>query len=1054
MLRWSRLIVRWITGSVITAMVLAAALAWRVAQEPVSVGFLAPYVTQALADAEAGIGVSFDDVVLAWDGDNQALRLRVVEARFARDDGAISLRVPEIDLGVSGAALLRGVVAPTFVRAAGIDARLLRSEEGRFLLGLPAADDARADDAAGPSDEMATGMLARLFDILSQPYDPDDPFGRLQAVTIEVSRLVIDDRKLGQRITAPGAQLRVLRGEGGARAAFSAALDWRGRRVNLSADGTYFAAEHAGRVSARFQGVELADFADLTPEFAPLSGLRMPLSGLVEFRVSPMATIEDVQFDFLAGAGTVSKPDLLAETIGIAEARLRGAVIADGAAIAIDDASVAFVDRLHLAATGVLTREQPGRYGLELSGDLHNLPTDALRRYWPPAMAKNARDWVTKNVRGGQVAKAKLALKLSPDMLDGKIRLPRNAIRLDFEIDKATVDYFAPLTKLTEASGQAVLDADELNIAVSGGRIGPLAVGAGKVRIWGLQDRDQFIEVTAPTTGESRDVLALIDQKPLGYPSQLGIKPATVGGRSSVLTTLRFPLENKLKLDDIKFSARAELFDLELPRAYDDINLSNGRMILTADPKGLDAKGEAALNGVPVSLSWRQEFDSKAAVSARYTLSGKVDSAGRKALGFDLMPYLDGPGQAEIDVESRGNHRETLVRAAFDLTDSTLTLDELHWKKPPGRIAEAKFRALIRPGQPTRFEDFTIKSGDFDALGTWLLAADKSWRMDIARLKLGPNDVAGRIERAANGNTKMALTGQRFDLTRYVEEADAEEPSAAQARPRLDIALKLAEAQVDANTVIRDFALDLKRGSLDVETLDLTGNFAKGGALSLRIAPDGSGRNLALRTDNAAAMFLYLGVENIEGGTMAVDARYQDDRPGKPLAGKLVARNFKAVRTPFLARLLGIGSFTGLAALLSGEGIQFETAEVPFVQKERVLTIQPSRIQGPQLGITLEGTINRKTDQVNVTGTAVPAFVLNTILGKIPVLGDLFVGEGIIGVNFAVTGPRDKTDMTVNPLSAIAPGFLRRIFQAGSSADPSAPDAGPRPQLPPPGQSQ
>jgi hypothetical protein len=55
-------------------------------------------------------------------------------------------------------------------------------------------------------------------------------------------------------------------------------------------------------------------------------------------------------------------------------------------------------------------------------------------------------------------------------------------------------------------------------------------------------------------------------------------------------------------------------------------------------------------------------------------------------------------------------------------------------------------------------------------------------------------------------------------------------------------------------------------------------------------------------------------------------------------------------------------------------------------------------------------------------------------------LGDLFIGDGIIGVNFAVSGPKDDPQFTVNPLSALAPGFLRRIFQAPEVAPPTPGD--------------
>ena len=48
-------------------------------------------------------------------------------------------------------------------------------------------------------------------------------------------------------------------------------------------------------------------------------------------------------------------------------------------------------------------------------------------------------------------------------------------------------------------------------------------------------------------------------------------------------------------------------------------------------------------------------------------------------------------------------------------------------------------------------------------------------------------------------------------------------------------------------------------------------------------------------------------------------------------------------------------------------------------------------------------------------------------------------GEGLVGVTFAVRGPLDQPQFLVNPLSILAPGFLREIFEFRSREAPPAP---------------
>ena len=67
-----------------------------------------------------------------------------------------------------------------------------------------------------------------------------------------------------------------------------------------------------------------------------------------------------------------------------------------------------------------------------------------------------------------------------------------------------------------------------------------------------------------------------------------------------------------------------------------------------------------------------------------------------------------------------------------------------------------------------------------------------------------------------------------------------------------------------------------------------------------------------------------------------------------------------------------------------------------------------------------------------MTGTFMPAYGLNRIFGEIPLLG-IFLGNGrdrgLIGVTFRLAGEANDPDLQINPLSVIAPGIFRSIFE-------------------------
>jgi hypothetical protein len=69
---------------------------------------------------------------------------------------------------------------------------------------------------------------------------------------------------------------------------------------------------------------------------------------------------------------------------------------------------------------------------------------------------------------------------------------------------------------------------------------------------------------------------------------------------------------------------------------------------------------------------------------------------------------------------------------------------------------------------------------------------------------------------------------------------------------------------------------------------------------------------------------------------------------------------------------------------------------------------------------------------MDMTGTFMPAYGLNRIFGELPIIGVLLGNgrdRGLIGVTFKLEGDADSPAVQINPLSVIAPGIFRSIFE-------------------------
>ena len=104
-----------------------------------------------------------------------------------------------------------------------------------------------------------------------------------------------------------------------------------------------------------------------------------------------------------------------------------------------------------------------------------------------------------------------------------------------------------------------------------------------------------------------------------------------------------------------------------------------------------------------------------------------------------------------------------------------------------------------------------------------------------------------------------------------------------------------------------------------------------------------------------------------------------------------------------------------------------------FERSPGKLEIQDAVIYNPNIGITAQGGIDFQHSQVDMSGSFVPAYSVNTMLTKIPLVGLLLSGGengGVFGINYRVHGSMSDPTLSVNPLSAIAPGIFHRILSA------------------------
>jgi hypothetical protein len=387
------------------------------------------------------------------------------------------------------------------------------------------------------------------------------------------------------------------------------------------------------------------------------------------------------------------------------------------------------------------------------------------------------------------------------------------------------------------------------------------------------------------------------------------------------------------------------------------------------------------------------------------------------------------------------NGKEPRFTIDADLTHADI--DELlpGWVKPPTKSARASFTLIGKPAS-NRLEDLTIDGSGTLVRGS--LELDTAGNVMNANLPVfspTPGDkVSLKAERSNDGAMHVMLRGDVYDGREFVKSALAGPAGdhATQPKTDLDLDVRLGAIAGFHGEALRGAELKLVRRNGQIRKFSLSAKIGRDATLTGELDRRGSGRQgIYLQTDDAGALFRFIDIyPRMTGGqmSMSMDAPTAEQSAQN---GTLVIENFAVRGETALNRVVvGMGS-------AQQSNVDFSAMHVNFVRTPGSVSIRDGVVRGPVIGATIDGTIDYRKDDVRMRGTFVPLFGLNNMFGRLPILGTLLGGsnEGLVGITYEVVGSPSAPVLRVNPVSAVAPGFIRKFFEFPGGLG----DAPPRP---------
>jgi hypothetical protein len=1044
-------------GVAVLLLVLAGLAAWRLSAGPIALPFLASLIEDRANEGHAEARLEVGRVEIGWegwrDGDLMPVRLRLAGVRLRAADGSLRAELPDAAMTLSAAWLLRGELAPHTLELQRPALRLRRGASGEVavLLGTQAAEaPAAADAAAGGASGAASRLDALVAEMMGAPSEAT-PMGALSRLRIADGRIVVEDEALGATWVLDHATLEIRRLSAGGVAGHGAATLLLGQArvpLTITAEAAGSPAELSFRLA--IPEVQPALLAAAARPLAPLAQLDAATRIEVAGRLDAQGGIRHMQA--MLGAGT-GRLDLGGGRV-LPLAGLDLALEGSPAALSIPRATLRLAGgpgAPTLTASAEAARSGEGWRGAA-SLALDQVAVADLPRYWPRGLGVgHERDWILENVTAGTARNGqwRAEVEASADLA----RLRVTALSGTLDVVDATVHWLRPIPPATGASGTVTFGLDEIALKVGGGRQTPPAAGQAAVTV-----REGLVRFIFPPEGQDRAEMSfdlagpipqavaviqhprlkLFDRRPFPVKDPTG----SFDGR----LTVAFPLLADLPVEALRIGARTRLRDVRISDVLFGRPLERGQAELTVDTEGLRVTGTGTLGGINARLGVEMDFRAGPAtqVVMRESVSARTDAATIAALGLPLDELATGPVGLEVRTERRrsGQGRAT-IRA--DLREARMEIAPLSWTKAPGQPSAAEGVLRLNGENLEAVETFRLEAPALLMRGNAAFARGaRLERVTINEAAVEQSRFAGEARPPARdgGPWSLLLRGPVLDLRRTMaEDTPAAAPQAAPPAPRGTT--WAVDARFDRTLLGPGRELGAMEARVLVDGLGVVregrvaGRAGPRGPFEVTIAAAGAGRAVRVTAEDAGALLGSFDVlRHLEGGRLTVNATYAHNRPGAPMSGTAEMSDFAVRNAPGFAKLLQALTFYGLVEALSGPGLGFSRLVAPFTLTPEELTLAEARAFSASLGLTAKGTLYRRQQRLAMEGTIVPAYIFNSLLGNIPILGRLFspeTGGGLFAATFRVSGAVDDPQVSVNPLAALTPGFLRGLFGIGQA---------------------
>ncbi len=616
----------------------------------------------------------------------------------------------------------------------------------------------------------------------------------------------------------------------------------------------------------------------------------------------------------------------------------------------------------------------------------------------------------------------------------GELRLNEKELNINFAVDETRINIAGEIPPLRDTAGRFSLSGERMSVVVEKGAAffpsgRSVALNGGDFIIADVYKKPLMAEMKIKVAGEADAIAELVRYKPIEALQKTPFTPEDFTGPMTALVGARFGLISDQKPPRPLWQVEMELEDVTIKRPVAGRSIADLDGTMRIDNERAVLQANALIDGAKMRVALTEPVGTSANVARTREISGTLDDAARAKIAPALSGIVSGPVGIDVSLAEDGSQS-----VKVDLGKAVLSLPWIGWSKGSGIPAKAQF-TIRAAGGITEINDLRLTGEGFGGNGE--LRVDESGlaaaRLSGVRLASG-DDFSVTVGRSKGGYS-VNLTGTAADirpaLARVKGGASSKDGGNVKIKARLDRVTGFN------GEVLSNVDLTYSSRGQQIDDVNLSAITASGQAVVARLVKAGADNTLELTTSDAGAFARFIDIyRNMRGGLLNLRLR---DRGANSWRGTVDIRKFSLVGEQRLQSM--VSTRAGQDGRSLNEAVrrdidvstaQFERGFAQLLLDQGAIRVGSGVVRGVDVGATFQGTVRDANGRMDMTGTFMPAYGLNRLFGELPLIGVLLGNgrdRGLLGITFKLAGPFSQPSLTINPLSIIAPGVFRNIFE-------------------------